>query len=330
MIRWQTHDVSADLFDPMDSSKEQIATGMDGSNRGQRAGIAADGVSLEQPTRSQRIAFNLIAILLTSTALAKLWMLMTDPFADIRVGIPREILWLSVAFELWLAFENFRIRDHRVLTLVDTAVFSVFALFATTRWLLGYGSCGCSGNLELPAWIFILLDAAIVGWFTVRFSGRLTLSLGWTALRQKLSGWSPEIRGRMAGLGLFAGLILGIQLPLAAPLRAMVLGVPPVQATVKLDGDLVLEQRQTGRVIIVNDSLQAGRIVGISSSCRCFDLSEDPVSKSIPAHGRIEIPLWIKPNKPGRLHQRVELFLDHPKQFRVNVDVLGSVKGVGS
>ena len=60
-----------------------------------------------------RIPFCLVGLLLTVTAIAKLWMLLTDSFADIRVGLPKEILWLSVAFEFWLAYENFRLRDHR-------------------------------------------------------------------------------------------------------------------------------------------------------------------------------------------------------------------------
>ena len=102
---------------------------------------------------ADRLPFYLIGSLLAATALAKLWMLLTDSFADIRVGIPREILWLSVALEFWVAFENFRIRDRQVLAFINTVVFGTFAALASIRWLLGYGSCGCSGNLELPAWI---------------------------------------------------------------------------------------------------------------------------------------------------------------------------------
>ncbi len=65
----------------------------------------------------------------------------------------------------------------------------------------------------------------------------------------------------------------------------------------------------------------------MEQSCRCFELVEDPVSKIIPANEQILLSLAIKPNKSGPLHQRVNLFLDHPKQFRVNIDVVSSVKG---
>ena len=123
------------------------------------------------------------------------------------------------------------------------------------------------------------------------------------------------------------GLIFGMQLPIAAPLRAMMFGEDVIQAIVKINDDLVLDQQQTGQVELVNRSLQPAKIVGISRSCRCFDIEEDPISQTIPANGRLTLPLVIKPNKLGPLHQRVELYLDHPKQFRVNVSVVSSVKG---
>ncbi len=95
-----------------------------------------------------RTVFYLIAILLLSTALAKVWMLLTDSFAEVRVSISKEVLWLSVAIELWLAFENVRVRNPQVLAFINTVVFAVFGIFATIRWGLGYGSCGCSGQLD--------------------------------------------------------------------------------------------------------------------------------------------------------------------------------------
>ena len=123
------------------------------------------------------------------------------------------------------------------------------------------------------------------------------------------------------------GLIFAIQLPIAAPLRAMMFGENPIQAIVKIDGELVLDQQQTGQVELLNQSFRPAKIVGISRSCRCFDVQEDPISQTISANGRLTLPLVIKPNKLGPLHQRVELYLDHPKQFRVSVSVVSFVKG---
>lgn len=277
---------------------------------------------------SNILPFYLIALLLAATAIAKLWMLLTDSFADIRVGIPKEILWLSVAFELWLAYENFRVRDRQVLAVMNTVVFGSFAIFASIRWLLGYGSCGCSGNLELPAWIFILLDVVIVTWLMHGERGRTEVGAGLRPLTNWWRGWSPEKRGQLAGLALFGGIIIAIQLPFAAPLRAMALGEPPIHAITRIDGDLILDDETTGQVELWNRSLQPAKIIGMNRSCRCFVLNNNPFSQIIPANERISLPLVIKPDKTGPLHQRVVLFLDHPEQFRVTIDVVGSAKGV--
>ena len=136
---------------------------------------------------SGRIVFTLIAGLLLFTAIAKLSMLLTDSFADVRVGISKEILWFSVLFEFGLAALNLRLKNINVLALINTVVFASFGFFAGTRWLLGYGSCGCSGNLELPAWIFITIDAAIVACFlrTQTARGRV-----WAGFPQLMGLWS--------------------------------------------------------------------------------------------------------------------------------------------
>jgi hypothetical protein len=280
-----------------------------------------------QNVSHQRIVFYLIGILLTATALAKLWMLLTDSFADIRVGIPKEILWLSVMFELWLAWQNFRIHDHNILALFNTVVFASLGVFATMRWMLGYRSCGCSGSIELPGWLFILIDFAIVGWFASSVLKCSQILAGWHHLWGEISSWSPGSRGRLAGLSLFVSLSIGLQLPFAAPMRAAVLGESPIRAAVKVEGELRLNLPGIATVEIWNRSSQPAKIIGFSSSCSCLDLVQDPVSKTIPAGQKLILQLAIKPNKVGPLRQRVELFLDHPKQFRVNVDVFDSIKG---
>jgi len=95
-----------------------------------------------------QIAFLLIAALLLFTATAKLWMLWTDPFADVRVGISREILSLTVLFEFALAAANLSLRNRALLAWINIFTFGSFGIFASIRWYLGYGSCGCAGNIE--------------------------------------------------------------------------------------------------------------------------------------------------------------------------------------
>jgi hypothetical protein len=151
-------------------------------------------------------------------------------------------------------------------------------------------------------------------------NGLLQIVLGW-------SSRSPENRGCLAGVGISGVLIAGMQLPAASPLRVIVLGEPAIQAVVQIDGELILDQESTGLVKLQNRSGQPAKIIGIARSCRCFDLVEDPVTKIIRANEQVSLPLAIKPNKFGLFHQRVEVYLDHPQQLRMNVDVVGYVQG---
>ncbi len=288
----------------------------------QRAGIA--------PTISlvERLPFYLIASLLSAPAMAKVWMLLTDPFADIRAGIPKEILWGTVVFELWLAFENLRIRDQRVLASIDVSTFSAFAIFAGVRWALGYASCGCAGNFEVPPWFFLLIDIGIVLGFLSSALRRSLVFDGWHELANWWNGWSAAARGRLAGLLFFVGFIGFLQLPIAATLRASVFGELPILATVKLDGELIVGKESVGNVEIWNRSGRPAKIIGLERSCKCFGLTEGPIAKIIAPNGHISVSLVISPENPGPLHQRIVLFLDHPTQFRMDIDVFGSVKGV--
>lgn len=132
----------------------------------------------------------------------------------------------------------------------------------------------------------------------------------------------------MVNFALSAGIIVCLQLPIAAPLRAMVLGKPPIDAVVRIDGDLILNQETVGKVRLSNASSRTATIIGVNRSCRCFDFRRDPVRQLVPSNGQLALPLVIKPNKLGPLHQRVVLFSDHPEQARVNVNLFGFVKGV--
>ncbi len=269
----------------------------------------------------------MIGMLLLFTAIAKLWMLLTDSFADVRVSLPKEILWVSVVAELVLAWVNFRFRDPQFLSVVNTTVFASFAIFAIVRLAMGYASCGCSGKLELPAWLFITLDIGIVSWFLLpRYNRKETIEGA-----GRLVNWWRELtvsaRGRFAGLGFFVVVIGFLQFPFAGPLRAKIFGEQPIQASVYLDENLILGEQKKGRVVIWNQTNHAAKIIGVARSCRCFDLVENPVGESILPHDRVPFAITIKPNNLGSLRQRVELFLDHPEQFRMNIDVVGFVKG---
>ena len=155
----------------------------------------------------------------------------------------------------------------------------------------------------------------------------MQVGIGFRELVRWWKCWSPAVRGRFVGIAVFAAMVLAIQMPYAASLRAMALGEPPIQAIVRIDGQLILNHETTGQVEIWNRSSQAARIVGMNRSCRCLVLNDNPFSQIIPANEHISLPLVIKSEKTGQLHQRIVLFIDHAEQFRVNVDIVGFSKG---
>ena len=57
--------------------------------------VNANSSAIDQPF-SDRVVCYLIGVLLLLTATAKFWMLISDSFADVRVGISKEVLWFSV------------------------------------------------------------------------------------------------------------------------------------------------------------------------------------------------------------------------------------------
>jgi hypothetical protein len=304
------------------------------------AGRSSDVV--KEPSTVQRLVFYAIGVLLTFTALAKLWMICTDPFADIRVGLNSEIIWLSIVFELWLAYMNFRIHNVSILALINVVVFAGFAIFGAIRMALGYSSCGCSGSIEIPGWVFILVDLAIVATLVCLSARGLggnqttrdtTVAVGW--IRQgiwELRSWwqncSSATKGRCAGVGLFGVGVVALQFQLFAPLRAVVLGQPLIQAEVSMPerDSLRVGVESTGEVTLRNLTDTPVKIVGFERSCRCVGFESNPTSQVIPAFGDVALLFSVVPKKPGPVYQRIILYTDHPKQFRVTADVLGSVK----
>jgi hypothetical protein len=205
--------------------------------------------------------------------------------------------------------------------------FSVFAVFVIVRSLMGFKSCGCSGFLDIPGWVFGGFDVAIAAKLLATPRRRQEAAVG---LEQILTWWkscSGGKRGRFVGLVLFLVSIVFIQLPICAPLRDVILGKPPVQSEIRYEGGLKLGQRGLIEAKINNHSMFAVEVMGVSKSCRCVATIEEPTGKTIPSNENLKLLLAVMPQKTGAFRQRVTLFLNHPKQFRVNIDVVGFVSG---
>jgi hypothetical protein len=112
-----------------------------------------------------------------------------------------------------------------------------------------------------------------------------------------------------------------------APLRAAILNGAPITSEVQLLSELTIGSEFEAKVTLWNRSGDVAQIIGQSKSCSCITLAETLYGRTIPAYEHISIPVSIRPNKLGSLHQRVTVFLSHSKQFRVNVDIIGQVFG---
>ena len=328
MLRW-TMQIRTAFGSPMIFEKNCLVEENRSTNVPNRLRTAIDGraASYSEKTRviPRGIPFALIGIMLLLTAGAKAWLLISDSFADIRVGLSTEILWLAVAFEVFLAFANFFWRDRHSLACVDTVVFACFAVFAATRLMLGYSNCGCSGGLEIPGWVFLLIDVLIVGWFMCRSQSRSSVSAGVSSLRVAWKRMSMSQRGRLAGIGLLAIFLVLLQLPFAAQLRANVFG-DPILARVEVDEVLRVGIPTQGTIELANRSSESVTLVGVSRSCKCLELINYPYNPVVGASGTLALKIEIKPEKSGPLRQRVVLFVDHPEQFRVTCDLFCQVE----
>ncbi len=263
----------------------------------------------------------------------------------------------GVLCRCWLRFGNiFDAPGSRLTTAIQwpAAIGTTFGpmilVMVDASWLLGYGSCGCSGNIEIPATLFIAIDWAIVAWFVTGGFGfvrhpweaivsmKIEFSRCWHAQ-------SAVSRQRWLGGGLFAAALGLMQLPVAQPVWTAIMGKPAIVAAVAFEGDLRLNQTQAGSVTINNRSNQAAKVIGMDRSCRCFELADGYLKKGadpLEAHQFFKVntlagegqtpfsdslPLVIKPNKTGLIQQRIVLFLEHSESFRVPINLAVFAKG---
>ena len=101
-----------------------------------------------------------IGTILMITAILKLHMVVTDPFADLKIGYPFTVIWLVILFEVMIASVNFLVKEFVLVCLSDFS----FSL-----------SCWCSrfrdGLLDIPT-------ADVLGHTRCRFG----LQYFWTEL----------------------------------------------------------------------------------------------------------------------------------------------------
>ena len=251
-------------------------------------------------------------------------MLLSDPFADVHSGLSKEFICLGIGLEIWVAVENLRIRERFALSILNVLVFGLFAIFATFRWLLGNATCGCAGLIQLPTWWFVILDLSLTSLFAL-FAWALKGNFQGLSVMNWWNRQSSSRRGIFSAVALVVFSILFLQLPATSEFRAKLFGELPLKSVSMVDGVLSLGQVSDGEVWIYNRSASPAKIVGEQRSCSCFHF-KDVVGMVVPENGKQKVSMVITPNKPGVMTQRAILYLDHPEQFRLRVEVVGIVR----
>lgn len=263
--------------------------------------------------------------MLVWTAVLKLWLLLTDPFADLNVGLSKEIIFAAIVLELIVGYFNFRHINQRRIALLNVIVFSFFGFFSLAKWYLGSGYCACAGVIRLPIWIFITIDFVLASIFFLlfRLNQLRRAELGFYEMRRALARCaSPGTTVAVVFFVLFLGWqhFLGL-----AWFRSTRFGEQPIKVRLKMPERLRVSQESTGEVEFHNQSTTDAKIVGLDVSCRCFELDE-PIGLVIAANSIRKIDFRIVPMKQGEVRQRAVLFLDHPEQFQMTLDLVGSAK----
>lgn len=102
-----------------------------------------------------------VAIVLSSAALAKSWVLWAQPVGGVGVFGDRQSQSFIVAFEFMLAALLVTGRLPVVTWSLATVTFIVFLV--VSAWSASTGlSCGCFGVIQIPAWFLVSFDGVII------------------------------------------------------------------------------------------------------------------------------------------------------------------------
>ena len=119
------------------------------------------------PPRRRRPGFAVVRVTLGLILLAaaglKAHQLATEPVLSIDIFSYRWSLAVQVQFELVLGLWLLGGMHRRLLWLVSTVCFALFALVSLYKALAGQASCGCFGTVHVSPWYTLALDVAATG-----------------------------------------------------------------------------------------------------------------------------------------------------------------------
>ena len=264
-------------------------------------------------------------LLLLAAGALKTWLLVTDPFADLRTGYPKTILVLAVIVEIAVAAWFLFGRDRAIQWIAMTSLFSLFLVISVARWALGISGCGCLGAVELPRWVlpansgFVLVASFLIakGW-----NGRRLLDFsGVRNLAHRFytnPDWAAWLTTAMTVVGLFVAWPWLQTVPLFARLA----GEPELPAIHFSASHLVVGEKSEIRIPWRNPSSFSVEILGSETSCTCIGLAD--ARQVVGPSEETCLTAIVRPKKTGFFHQRIVCFVNHPRQDRLFVDVVGT------
>lgn len=274
-------------------------------------------MQLEQ--KRSDVLFRVLGLFLFVTALVKAWYLATDLFVDVHADMPRSLIWIATAFEVFIAIVLWSRVSSNLKALFASACFSVFLLASGLRWFAGHTSCGCLGSFELPAWASPVVSCICL--LLVLFTNRIT--------RETVASSALEVRHGFATLSASQlGYLVGL---LAFVVSASVLLSDAAFVYLAGEGDfkpadsivhLNYGQNNLVSTSFLNRSLYTGELVGIKTSCTCVVASEIVNTKIEPGESYSTV-INVRPKRKGPFRERIVYILDHPRQQRIAVDIVG-------
>lgn len=198
--------------------------------------------------------FYSIAIVLVIAAIAKLTLVLTDPFADLVAGWPLGVLWMALIVETSVIVVLFGRNSYSVKWSVSFALFAILLLISLARFLLGFESCGCFGSIVLPSYASALISVAILSLLIVsaiRMHQPILeiLRRGTRAIQDELAPQARQWIGFMIVLSFFT--ILTFE-PVKQRLQQMIFSEGVIAAPLMID-DLVVGQSHQGEITLHNN-----------------------------------------------------------------------------
>jgi len=277
-----------------------------------------------QSITADKVVFAIITCILITSGAAKSWALVSDPFIELKSGYPAFLIAAAVIIEFAVVYVLIT-QSLELKAIATLFLFSTFLIVSIIRLSVHSLNCGCFGALNVSPLFSSMLNTGVVAsviWIVKR-------SGGIRRLRRKLSRTKAD-RQLLTHIG---GMAFGLLILTAiseissvkAAFASMWNGEESVAST-PVDLGIISERPgvATAEIVLTNTSSDAAVVVGSEQSCTC--LVPLAIGQVIPAAGSVKIPVRVRKVGDDEFRYRLRFFLDHPRQFSVDAEILGRWK----